>query len=228
LKPNGADWGIKTYTTKAGDKTWNLSEIQLTFTDNTVDMKWWYGLKPGAMGNIEKQTFICEAIPYTFDEAKVQVVVHPGSNPCLSAINDKFPKIMRLPEPYVLPLVEESGNIRFSLARGAVNIELIPIDSPLANIPSGENGLAPANPPARRAAGNSIASPASTVAPVTSVGPDATVSSETSATPKNSGAAVNTKADSGNTTTTTTKSAASQLSSIFVSLGALVLAGLFL
>ena len=218
FKPTGVYWGINVHEVRA-DKAWTLAEVELNFkSDDKVDLKWFYGVKPNHFVNVPKQTFACTDIEYSFNEAKLELSVNPDSNPCLNEVNQKFPKPIRLPNPFVLPINETNhGDIVFAVARNMIKADLYPIDGPLAKFPSGsDEGLAPAKSayPARRSA--------------VGAAPSASPSAAPSDAPLNA-ASVAPKADSTNSTTTTTKNAvASQLSSIFVSIGAVVLAGLFL
>ena len=218
-KPTGVYWGINVHEVRA-DKVWTLAEVELNFkSDSVVDLKWFYGVKPNHFVNVPKQTFACTDITYTFDEAKLQLSVDPTANACLKEVNDKFPKAIQLPNPFVLPINETNhGDIVFAVARNMIKADLYPIDGPLAKFPSGsDDGLAPAKSayPARRGAATTSAAPSE--APVNNAAGGASVA------PK--------AGDSTNSTTTTTSgknAVASQLSSIFVSIGAVVIAGLFL
>jgi hypothetical protein len=140
LKPFGPFWGMTTYTTKNGDKTWNTNEIQLMFKENdTVDLKWWFG---ALIGGIDKQTFACEAVPFTFDEVKLQIVVSPKTSDCLTEVNQMFPKAFQLTDPFFMPVDHNNGNVTFVAAKGLIAVSMKPINEPI-NIPSGNNGLAP-------------------------------------------------------------------------------------
>ena len=209
FKPTGVYWGIKVHEVRA-DKVWTLAEVELNFkSDDRVDLRWFYGVKPNHFVNIPKQVFSCSDIAYSFDEAKLELSVNPDSDPCLREINEKFNKQIRLPNPFILPINEtNNGDIIFAVARNMVRADLYPIHAPLTKFPSGsEDGLAPsklAYPPRRGAV---------TVSPME-------VTSVPSVAPKANAAADNDSATKG--------AGASQLSSIFVSIGAVVLAGLFL
>ena len=216
FKPTGVYWGINVHEVRAG-KAWTLAEVELNFkSDNVVDLKWFYGVKPNFMVNVPKQTFACTDIEYSFNEAKLELSVNPDSNPCLNEVNQKFPKAIRLPNPFVLPINETNhGDIVFAVAKNLIKADLYPIDGPLAKFPSGsDDGLAPSTYPARRG----VATSAPSDAPVTNS--------------VNGAAPIAPKADvsggNGTTTTTSSRNAVAQLSSIFVSIGAVVLAGLFL
>ena len=105
----------------------------------------------------------------------------------------------------------------FVVAGKALDAKLYPIDTPLANIPSGKEGLEPQPYPARRGA----AAPIAAVESTTTTAAPSTVSVEARA------ADASTTTDAS-TTSSTTKSAAARFSSIVVSFGAIVFAGLFL
>jgi hypothetical protein len=149
LKPHGAYYGILTKMNQKGDKNWNNMEVQFTFGSSTFDMGWWFGIQ-NSLVEVEKQVFKCTSIPFTFDESNLAVIVHPESNDCLKAVNANFPPSMGLDDPYHLPVDHETGDIEFKLAAGLVKVDMYPIDVPLAEIPSGQNGLAPNSIPARR------------------------------------------------------------------------------
>ena len=215
FKPTGVYWGINVHEVRA-DKAWTLAEVELNFkSDDKVDLKWFYGVKPNHFVNVPKQTFSCPDISYTFDEEKLELSVNPDAEPCLNEVNNQFPKAIRLPNPFILPINETNhGDIVFAVARNLIKADLYPIDGPLAKFPSGsEEGLAPPKSayPARRSS-QTGAAPSAAPAAADAVAPKAAA------------------ADSNTTTTTSGKNAAvaSQLSSIFVSIGAVVLAGLFL
>lgn len=150
MKPIGPYWGMTVYTSKS-NKKWNTNEVQLIFNDNdTVDMKWWYGFAKLPDVNIPKQTFACEALPFTWDEKTLEVSVSPSLSPCLIKINNNFPKMFQLSDPFVLPLDETNGGINFRVARGLIQIDLVPINAPIANVPSGIDGFVPESTPQPR------------------------------------------------------------------------------
>lgn len=149
LKPAGVYYGILTKTNAKGDKNWNNMEVQFDFGDSTFNMQWWFGMQV-PMIDVEKQVFICDNIPYTFDQSRLIVEMNPESNACLQAVNANFPANLGLSDPYFLPVDQDSGDIEFKLAAGMIRVDMFPIDAPVAVIPSGQNGLAPEQTPARR------------------------------------------------------------------------------
>ena len=149
LKPLGPFYGILTHMNKAGTKQWNDMELGITFKESTFDIKWFYGAKT-AMVNIEKQTFECSDVPFTFDEVKLRVVLNPEENECLKKVNSLFPKGWGLPNPFYVRVDHDSGDLKFGIAKNMVVINLWAVDALPANIPSGEDGLAPASTPGRR------------------------------------------------------------------------------
>lgn len=150
--PRGPYWGITTHQVRE-DRIWTISEIEFDFhpEDATVDMKWFYGVKPNFFVNVPKQIFTCRGIPYTFDDSKNEISIDTESNECLSAVNANFPGPLRLPNPFELP-INEAGEIIFSFARKMIISNVYPIDTPVDNFPlSGIEGVAPTDlPPHRR------------------------------------------------------------------------------
>ena len=147
LKPTGPFYGILTKPNAKGDKIWNEMEVQFNFGESSFDMVWWFGMR---IPLVDKQIFKCDGVPFEFDEDNLKIVLHPNSNPCLKAISDKFVSL-GLADPFFLAVDHDSGDITFKAHEIMAPVMLYAIETPLEKIPSGENGLAPLNNPARRA-----------------------------------------------------------------------------
>ena len=228
LKPSGAFYGILAQPNRAGDKIWNNIEIQFDFKDASFDMIWWFGIRHPLVA-IPKQTFRCSNIAYTFDVDNLRVVVNPDADACLTRINNLFPRGMGITNPFAMPVDHDSGDLTFAIVNNLIKVEMYAIDAPLASLPSGVDGFAPATTPGRRAAGGAPqavptagAAPA-TAAPQQSEGP--AVAGPTAAA---AAAAVKDATTTAAATTTTSNSATARLGSVFVSAAAVIFAGLFL
>ena len=172
-------------------------------------MKWWYGAKAGIV-DIDKQVFDCPDVPFTFDDVKLRVAIKPDENECLRKINSLFPKGWGLSNPYYIRVDHDTGDLKFGVAQNIVLITLWAVDAPPAKIPSGEDGLAPLNKPARRS--NKANADANQNPPAPSG-----ASSPTSA-----------PLSGASDVSATTKGATAKVGSVIVSTAAIIIAGLFL
>ena len=144
-KPNGLFYGIKADPNARKTKIWNNMEIQMNFHENTLDFDWWYGMKLPIV-SVEKQTFSCKDVPYTFNGKAV--IVQPDSNDCLKKINEQFSGL-GLSSPCVMPVLP-NGDIKFSAANGLVFMDMHAISKAVPAIPSGKDGRAPESTPGPR------------------------------------------------------------------------------
>lgn len=219
LKPSGPFYGIITKPNKAGDKIWNELEIAMNFKPNTVDFKWWVGFPP-QISPIAKQTFECKDVPFTFSADSLEIFLQLSANGCLARINNRIPAGAGLHDPFQMTVDHDSGDLTFSLLGGAISSKIYATDSVPATVPSGQNGLAPAQVRGRRSttpAANGAVNPKQDVsAPVV----------------QNAGAGAAPTAPISNAesdpTSTTTNSASARLGSVIVSTAAIIFAGLFL
>jgi hypothetical protein len=144
-KPSGWYYGFKNKSNARNTKVWNEMEIQINFGENTMDIEWYYGMNL-AIG-IPKQTFVCSNVPFTFDGKNV--IVKPDAGTCLGNINAKFPTGFGLDTPHALPLMA-TGEVKFTVADGKIELDMYPIKSKLAKVPSGVDGRAPEKIPEKR------------------------------------------------------------------------------
>ena len=144
-KPSGWYYGFKNKANARNTKLWNDMEIQINFGENTLDIEWYYGMTL-AFG-IPKQTFVCSDVPFTFDGKNV--IVKPNANFCLGNINRQFPNGYGLNSPHELPLMA-TGEVKFTVADGKIELDMYPIKSKLAKLPSGVDGRAPEKIPEKR------------------------------------------------------------------------------
>jgi hypothetical protein len=209
LKPSGPFYGLYTQKNRAGTKEWNAMELAIYFKENTFDIKWWYGAKAGIV-DIDKQVFDCQNVPFTFDEAKLRLVIKPDDNECLRNINSLFPKGWGLTSPYYIRVDHDKGDLTFGVAQNIVRINLYAVDQLPANIPSGENGLAPVNKPARRSKSSNADANQNQAGPAGANSPTKPPVMEAAG------------------DVSSPKSATAKVGSVIVSTAAIILAGLFL
>ena len=225
LKPKGPFYGIIATPNKAGDKKWNNMEVAIQFNENTFDIRWWCGFHPSLMP-IPKQTFECTNVAFTFNADQLRVIVNPAADACLTRINALFPPSMGITNPFVMPVNHETGDVKFSLARGMVKVDLYATDSLPAAVPSGVEGLAPAVQRPRRGGKAAPAEPSGKAAPAPA-GPSAVApapaASNTPVEPQ-SNASQEVTADQK----TGTNNATARMGSVIVSAAAIIVAGLFL
>ena len=184
LKPAGFFYGLLSHTSASG-KTWNDMEIQMNFKESTLDMVWWFGVKNALVSQVPKQVFACSNVAYVFGLEEVSVGIDIGADACLSAIAAKFPAGI-ISDYVTMPIDHESGDLVFALAGGAVSMEMYPTKGSIT-IPSGIDGLAPADTPARRCCAETTSETneseeTSTDAPVATVQADATTTTSTTKT----------------------------------------------
>ena len=218
LKPTGPFYGIVTQKNKAGTKTWNAMELSILFKDKTFDMTWWYGAKAGLV-DIDKQVFECKDVPFTFDDVKLHVVIEPEQNDCLKKINKLFPKGWGLPNPYSIRVDHDTGDLKFSVARNLVVINLWAVDAPPAKIPSGEEGLAPATVPGRRTNNSNGSGDKKSAIPDVGIPADDAKKGQAVGVPP---------VEAAGETDNNGKSATARVGSVLVSTAAIIIAGLFL
>lgn len=216
LKPSGAFYGIITKPNKAGDKIWNELEVAMNFKPNTVDFKWWIGYPP-QVSPIAKQTFECKDVPFTFSADSLEIFLQLSANGCLARINSRIPAGAGLHDPLQMTVDHGSGDLTFSLLGGAISSKIYAADSIPATVPSGQNGLAPAQVRGRRSANSSSNEAAD--------GKSAPVVQNSGAAPSAPTAPMS-FANGG--TSTTTRGASARLGSVIVSTAAIIFAGLFL
>ena len=153
LKPSGNFYGLISHSSASG-KNWNDMEMLVNFGGESFDLTWWYGVK-NALVNVPKQMFNCAGVPFAFDESTLEVSIDVANNACFSAIRAKFDAGM-IPDVIRMPVDHETGDLNFPIAGGVISMDMYAIDGPIT-IPSGIDGMAPTNPPARRGASTATA-----------------------------------------------------------------------
>jgi hypothetical protein len=140
-KPSAPFWGMKTHTAKNGEM-WNEHALLLNFRENDT-------VEGPLSDKIKKQVFVCDSIPFKFDEEKLRIVVSPSDSECLTEVNELFDKFLQLTDPFYMPVDPVNGNVTFVAARNFLAVSMKPINKPIP-IPSGIDGFAPSVIPATR------------------------------------------------------------------------------